>query len=86
MYTHTHSLTHTLMHLPPQTFLDPCNNFSTYRHALVSAIAQANKSREKICVVPFFSLLVKDIYFLNEGLSNRYTHTHTRTNTHYRCC
>ncbi|CAI8058076.1 Ras-GEF domain-containing family member 1B [Geodia barretti] len=61
-----------------EAFVDPFSNFSTYRHALVSAFAQASKSREKMCVVPFFSLLVKDLYFLNEGMSNRLPSGHIR--------
>lgn len=57
-----------------QAFVDPFSNFTTYRQALETAIGQASKNKEKTCVVPFFSLLVKDIYFLNEGMTNRLLH------------
>lgn len=53
--------------------MDPSNNFSSYRSCLKAAMWRsqgATESRERI-VIPFFSLFVKDIYFLNEGTSNR---------------
>ncbi|TNN47369.1 Ras-GEF domain-containing family member 1B-A [Liparis tanakae] len=53
--------------------MDPSSNFFNYRTALKGATQRsltANSSREKI-VIPFFSLLIKDIYFLNEGCANR---------------
>ncbi|XP_068461162.1 ras-GEF domain-containing family member 1B-A isoform X1 [Clinocottus analis] len=53
--------------------MDPSSNFYNYRTALRGATQRsitANSSREKI-VIPFFSLLIKDIYFLNEGCANR---------------
>ncbi|XP_048876373.1 ras-GEF domain-containing family member 1B-like isoform X1 [Brienomyrus brachyistius] len=52
--------------------MDPTSNFYNYRTALRGAMQRsitAHTSREKI-VIPFFSLLIKDIYFLNEGCSN----------------
>ncbi|XP_036385147.1 ras-GEF domain-containing family member 1B-A-like [Megalops cyprinoides] len=53
--------------------MDPSSNFYNYRTSLRGATQRAitaHSSREKI-VIPFFSLLIKDIYFLNEGCSNR---------------
>ncbi|XP_028851072.1 ras-GEF domain-containing family member 1B-A isoform X1 [Denticeps clupeoides] len=53
--------------------MDPSSNFYNYRTALRGANQRsitAHSSREKI-VIPFFSLLIKDIYFLNEGCANR---------------
>ncbi|XP_035248159.1 ras-GEF domain-containing family member 1B-like isoform X1 [Anguilla anguilla] len=53
--------------------MDPSSNFYNYRTALRGATQRAitaNSAREKI-VIPFFSLLIKDIYFLNEGYANR---------------
>uniref|UniRef100_A0A1A7YSR6 RasGEF domain family, member 1Ba n=1 Tax=Iconisemion striatum TaxID=60296 RepID=A0A1A7YSR6_9TELE len=58
--------------------MDPSSNFYNYRTALRGATQRsitANSSREKI-VVPFFSLLIKDIYFLNEGCSSRLPNGH----------
>uniref|UniRef100_A0A8C6P1L8 RasGEF domain family member 1B n=1 Tax=Nothobranchius furzeri TaxID=105023 RepID=A0A8C6P1L8_NOTFU len=58
--------------------MDPSSNFYNYRTALRGAMQRsltANSSREKI-VVPFFSLLIKDIYFLNEGCSSRLPNGH----------
>ncbi|XP_063051838.1 ras-GEF domain-containing family member 1B-A [Engraulis encrasicolus] len=53
--------------------MDPSSNFYNYRTALRGATQRsitAHSSREKI-VIPFFSLMIKDIYFLNEGCANR---------------
>lgn len=53
--------------------MDPSNNFGSYRSCLKAAMWRsqgASDSREKI-VIPFFSLFVKDIYFLNEGCANK---------------
>ena len=53
--------------------MDPTSNFSSYRSTLKAAMwrsAGAKDERQRI-VVPFFSLLVKDLYFLNEGCANR---------------
>ncbi|KAF5918120.1 hypothetical protein HPG69_018461 [Diceros bicornis minor] len=57
---------------------DPTGNFCNYRTALRGAAHRsltAHSSREKI-VIPFFSLLIKDIYFLNEGCANRLPNGH----------
>ena len=53
--------------------MDSSSNFSSYRSTLKAAMwrsAGATDERERI-VIPFFSLLVKDLYFLNEGCSNK---------------
>ncbi|KAM9463389.1 ras-GEF domain-containing family member 1B-A-like isoform 4-T6 [Salvelinus alpinus] len=58
--------------------MNPSSNFYNYRTALRGATQRsrtANSTREKI-VIPFFSLLIKDIYFLNEGCSNRMQNGH----------
>ncbi|XP_070187302.1 ras-GEF domain-containing family member 1B-like isoform X2 [Littorina saxatilis] len=55
--------------------MDPSNNFGSYRSSLKAAMWRAQcatNDRERV-VVPFFSLFVKDLYFLNEGCSNRQT-------------
>jgi len=54
--------------------MDPSSNFTSYRSTLKAAMwrsAGATDERQRI-VIPFFSLLVKDLYFLNEGCSNKY--------------
>ncbi|XP_057688460.1 ras-GEF domain-containing family member 1B-A [Corythoichthys intestinalis] len=58
--------------------MDPSGNFYNYRTALRGATQRsvtANSSREKI-VIPFFSLLIKDIYFLNESCATRLHNGH----------
>lgn len=58
--------------------MDPSSNFSNYRTALRGATQRsetAHSSQEKI-VIPFFSLLIKDIYFLNEGCASRLQNGH----------
>ncbi|XP_052071928.1 ras-GEF domain-containing family member 1B-like isoform X1 [Mytilus californianus] len=53
--------------------MDPSNNFGSYRSCLKAAMWRsegATNEREKI-VIPFFSLFVKDLYFLNEGHSSK---------------
>ncbi|XP_063446007.1 ras-GEF domain-containing family member 1B-like isoform X1 [Mytilus trossulus] len=53
--------------------MDPSNNFGSYRSCLKAAMwrsENATNAREKI-VIPFFSLFVKDLYFLNEGHSSK---------------
>uniref|UniRef100_A0A8C5BWJ5 RasGEF domain family, member 1Bb n=1 Tax=Gadus morhua TaxID=8049 RepID=A0A8C5BWJ5_GADMO len=58
--------------------MDPSSNFSNYRTALRGATQRsetAHSSQERI-VIPFFSLLIKDIYFLNEGCASRLTTGH----------
>lgn len=58
--------------------MDPTSNFTSYRSTLKAAMWRSQGAvddREKI-VVPFFSLLVKDLYFLNEGCANRLGNGH----------
>ncbi|CAL4076913.1 unnamed protein product [Meganyctiphanes norvegica] len=58
--------------------MDPSSNFSSYRSTLKAAMwrsAGATDDRQKI-VIPFFSLLVKDLYFLNEGCASRLSNRH----------
>ncbi|XP_059617832.1 ras-GEF domain-containing family member 1B-like [Phlebotomus argentipes] len=53
--------------------MDPSSNFSSYRSTLKAAVWRSSGTtdeRQRI-VIPFFSLLVKDLYFLNQGCSNR---------------
>uniref|UniRef100_A0A0B7A7X4 Ras-GEF domain-containing protein n=2 Tax=Arion vulgaris TaxID=1028688 RepID=A0A0B7A7X4_9EUPU len=53
--------------------MDPSNNFGSYRSCLKAAMWRSQgavEDREKI-VIPFFSLFVKDLYFLNEGCSSK---------------
>ncbi|XP_076448653.1 ras-GEF domain-containing family member 1B-like isoform X2 [Babylonia areolata] len=53
--------------------MDPSNNFGSYRSSLKAAMWRAQcatNDRERV-VIPFFSLFVKDLYFLNEGCTNR---------------
>ncbi|CAH1793729.1 unnamed protein product, partial [Owenia fusiformis] len=55
--------------------MNPSSNFTSYRSSLKAALWRcqgAADDRERI-VIPFFSLFVKDLYFLNEGSSNRTT-------------
>ena len=54
--------------------MNPTSNFATYRQSLTAAMQRALSAQEGACdkiVIPFFSLLVKDLYFLNEGCSNK---------------
>jgi hypothetical protein len=53
--------------------MNPSSNFGSYRSVLKAALWRSEgavEDRERI-VIPFFSLLVKDMYFLNEGCANR---------------
>lgn len=54
--------------------MNPTSNFSSYRSTLKAAMwrSTGNNVRQQCLVIPFFSLLIKDIYFLNEGCANRY--------------
>ncbi|CAL1616513.1 unnamed protein product [Knipowitschia caucasica] len=56
-----------------ESLMDPSNNFSHYRTALRGATQRCLKAQsphEKM-VIPFFSLLLKDLYFLNESCALR---------------
>lgn len=54
--------------------MDPSSNFSSYRSTLKAAMWRSHgaKDQRQRIVIPFFSLLVKDLYFLNQGCSNKY--------------
>lgn len=59
--------------------MDPTSNFTTYRQSLKAGMQRALSAQEGACdkiVIPFFSLLVKDLYFLNEGCSNKVENGH----------
>ncbi|OXA65017.1 Ras-GEF domain-containing family member 1B-A [Folsomia candida] len=58
--------------------MDPSSNFTSYRSTLKAAVwrsAGATDERQRI-VIPFFSLLVKDLYFLNEGCASQLGNGH----------
>ena len=87
IHTYAHTYTHTYIHTYVSTYihvciyyvcliylqqlLDPSSNFSKYRGAMESAMSTARQEKDRRCVVPFFSLIIKDLYFQNEALSNR---------------
>ena len=53
--------------------MDPSCNFISYRSTLKAAVSRSEGTtdqRQRV-VIPFFSLLVKDLYFLNQGCANR---------------
>ena len=56
--------------------MDPSSNFCSYRSTLKAAMwrsagaTQVDNDRSRI-IIPFFSLLVKDLYFLNEGCMSK---------------
>ncbi|XP_061760945.1 ras-GEF domain-containing family member 1B-A isoform X4 [Nerophis ophidion] len=59
--------------------MDASGNFYNYRTSLRGATQRsrsASSSREKMVVVPFFSLLVKDIYFLQQACASRLHNSH----------
>uniref|UniRef100_UPI00358E8FC3 ras-GEF domain-containing family member 1B isoform X1 n=1 Tax=Myxine glutinosa TaxID=7769 RepID=UPI00358E8FC3 len=61
-----------------ENYMDPSSNFCNYRTALRGAAQRCRNGRsthEKI-VIPYFSLFVKDIYFLNEVCPSRLANGH----------
>uniref|UniRef100_A0A8C1CH43 RasGEF domain family, member 1Bb n=1 Tax=Cyprinus carpio carpio TaxID=630221 RepID=A0A8C1CH43_CYPCA len=58
--------------------MDPSSNFYSYRTALRGATQRSSTAHtsQEMIVIPFFSLLIKDIYFLNEGCVNRLPNGH----------
>lgn len=53
--------------------MDPSSNFSCYRSCLKAAMWRSEgavQEREKV-IVPFLTLFVKDLYFLNKGCLNK---------------
>ncbi|KAK2143412.1 hypothetical protein LSH36_843g00060 [Paralvinella palmiformis] len=58
--------------------MNPSNNFTSYRSSLKAALWRSEgavEERQKI-VIPFFSLFVKDMHFLNEGCANKLENGH----------
>ncbi|XP_065910570.1 ras-GEF domain-containing family member 1B-like [Dysidea avara] len=52
--------------------MDPTSNFGAYRSCLLTAVSSVTQDKQQAnCVVPVFSLLLKDIYFLNEANKNK---------------
>ncbi|KAK3707601.1 hypothetical protein QZH41_017864 [Actinostola sp. cb2023] len=49
--------------------MNPGNNFGAYRKSFKSAHGRKDEMNEY--VIPFFGLFLKDVYFLNEGYTNR---------------
>ena len=53
--------------------MDPSSNFLSYRSTLKAAISRsegATDQRQRI-IIPFFSLLVKDLFVVNEATASR---------------
>ena len=58
--------------------MDPSSNFLSYRSTLKAAISRsegATDKRQRI-VIPFFSLLVKDLFVVNEATASRLSNGH----------
>ena len=58
--------------------MDPSSNFLSYRTTLKAAISRsegATDQRQRI-IIPFFSLLVKDLFVVNEGTASRLPNGH----------
>ncbi|EDO40859.1 predicted protein, partial [Nematostella vectensis] len=51
--------------------MNPASNFAAYRASFKAA--HLRKSDKNEYVIPFFGLFIKDVYFLNEGYSNRHS-------------
>jgi len=58
--------------------LDPSSNFVSYRTTLKAAVCRSESATDKRqrVVIPFFSLLLKDLYFVNECCSSRLPNGH----------
>jgi len=58
--------------------MDPSSNFVSYRTTLQAAVNRSEKATDKKqrVVIPFFSLLLKDLYFLNEGCASKLPNGH----------
>ena len=57
-------------------YCDPSGNFNYYRQSLLDVMSMGQVQDESFCVIPFFSLLVKDIYFLNQAMKRQTTEKH----------
>jgi len=58
--------------------MDPSSNFVSYRTTLQAAVHRSENATDKKqrVIIPFFSLLLKDLYFLNEGCANKLSNGH----------
>ena len=58
--------------------MDPSSNFVSYRTTLQAAVSRSENATDKKqrVVIPFFSLLLKDLYFVNEGCASRLANGH----------
>ena len=58
--------------------IDPTSNFVSYRTTLQAAVTRSENATDKKqrVVIPFFSLLIKDLYFVNEGCASRLPNGH----------
>jgi len=58
--------------------LDPSSNFVSYRTTLQAAVSRSENATDKKqrVVIPFFTLLIKDLYFVNEGCASRLANGH----------
>ena len=58
--------------------MDPTSNFLSYRTTLKAAISRsegATDQRQRI-IIPFFSLLIKDLFIVNEATASRLANGH----------
>jgi len=58
--------------------MDPRSNFVSYRTTLQAAVSRSENATDKKqrVVIPFFSLLLKDLYFVNEGCASKLMNGH----------
>ena len=58
--------------------MDPSSNFVSYRTTLQAAVSRSENATDKKqrVVIPFFSLLLKDLYFVNEGCASKLANGH----------
>jgi len=58
--------------------LDPSSNFVSYRTTLQAAVNRSEKATDnkQRVIIPFFSLLLKDLYFVNEGCASKLPNGH----------
>ena len=58
--------------------MDPSSNFVSYRTTLQAAVSRSEQATDKKqrVVIPFFSLLLKDLFFVNEGCASKLSNGH----------
>ena len=58
--------------------MDPSSNFVSYRTTLQAAVSRSENATDKKqrVVIPFFSLLLKDLYFVNQGCASKLANGH----------